>query len=149
MLSAVFSNKGKRTLHHERRPKRSQHLKQLYSPTTSPLHYMISCLCGLTAGGTSFRCVLRGRQVRGHTSILVRAPHTACDAWTHLNNNISLSVLHKGNYSHRNTNLYAEAGDLSARPGRCSITQISDHDHENSNFSDNHFIAAKKALVNW
>lgn len=88
-----------------------------------PLHYMISCLCGLTAGGTSFRCVLRGRQVRGHTSILVRAPHTACDpnARTHLNNNISLFVLHKGNYSHRNTNLYEEAGDLSAQPGRCSM----------------------------
>lgn len=35
MLSAVFSNKGKRTLHHEWRSKWSQHLKQLYSPTTS------------------------------------------------------------------------------------------------------------------
>lgn len=114
----MFSNKGKEDVASWAEVKKVTTSKTTLRPYNFPLHYMISCLCGLNTGRTSFRCALRGRQVRGHTSILVPAPHTA---WTRLCNNISLFRPHKESYSTRNINLYEEAADLSVQPGCCSM----------------------------
>lgn len=73
---AVFSNKEKRRiLHHEEVKEviKSKTTLQLYN---FPMHYMISCLCGLTAGGTSFRCVLREEDRSEVTQAYLSVPHT-------------------------------------------------------------------------
>lgn len=76
MLSAVFSNKGKADFASWVEVKEvitSKTTLQLYN---FPLHYRISCLCGLTAGRTSFRCVLREEDRSEVTQAYLSVSHT-------------------------------------------------------------------------